>query len=186
MLHWVLIIFMWCNHDPQTPALDGCAQNQEAMIMSNEMLSFMSIGWYIFGTGCGAFVGGLIFKDNVGDLKIAALPLILSGFIILIIQVPLWSPNTSAGWMRIKSGGSHDTRGRTGLLFYCRDYCSNGNGDTFIDGGIIIMIPPLKVKCSKNQYNQNGTCQYFQDIRQKHPCLKHNCIYFDGERKWNS
>lgn len=46
------------------------------------------------------------------------------------------------------------------------------------------MIPPLKIKCTKKQYRQDGTCGYmeeaFDDFNQ---CLKHNCIYYDGEQK---
>ena len=52
------------------------------------------------------------------------------------------------------------------------------------------MIPPLKVKCSKNQYNQDGSCEYFrwypeksEEFEQGKLCIKQNCIYFDGERK---
>lgn len=40
------------------------------------------------------------------------------------------------------------------------------------------MIPPLKIKCKKQQYRKDGTCALFEA---KHECLTYNCIYYDGE-----
>jgi hypothetical protein len=44
------------------------------------------------------------------------------------------------------------------------------------------MIPPLKIKCKKQQYNKDGTCAYLKEINGKvYLCFKQNCIYYDGE-----
>lgn len=51
------------------------------------------------------------------------------------------------------------------------------------------MIPPLKIKCKKQQYRPDGTCALFLyktrlilgELAIKHECLKQNCIYYEGE-----
>ena len=45
------------------------------------------------------------------------------------------------------------------------------------------MIPPLKIKCKKQQYCADGSCRYLGKVKDREPCpcLKQNCIYYDGE-----